>query len=121
MVVLGLAQKQIIGTMEAYKMTKYVCNAISIQMLMGLSKFRLDAIEISKDFFFKMTRDAISFMGHHDIAELLRLDYNRSDLYLKDGDVLYIAQYVGGRTSETTEIPIEDKPLKFYQIIVEEK
>ena len=101
-------------------MTKYVCNAFSIQMLINLSKFKLDGIEISKDFFTKMTRDAKSFMGHHDIADLFDLEYNRTDLFLKDGDVLYISAYVGGRTKPNENIDIADAPLKFYQIMVEE-
>ena len=103
-------------------MSKFVCNALSGQMLNDLSKFQLDGIEITEDFFRDMTQDAISFMGHQDIAEKFGLEYNRENLFLKGGDVLYIAQYVGGRTKEAdSQIDIKDKPLKFYQIYIEEK
>lgn len=103
-------------------MTKYVCNALSGQMLNELSKFQLDGIEITEDFFRDMTQDAVSFMGHQDIADMFNLHYKRENLFLKDGDVLYIAQYVGGRTKEEdSTLDIKDKPLKFYQIYVEEK
>lgn len=101
---------------------KYVCNAMSGQMLNDLSKFQLDGIEITEEFFRQMTTDAQSFMGHQDIAEMFGLEYNRENLFLKGGDVLYIAQYVGGRTKEEDNVlDISDKPLKFYQIYVEEK
>ena len=91
-------------------------------MLINLPKFRLDGIEISEEFFIKMTRDAESFMGHQDISEKFDLEYNRSDIFLEDGDILYLASYVGGRTKQPNEeIDITDKPIKFFQIIVEEK
>ena len=103
-------------------MTKYVCNALSIQMLTQLSRFHLDGVEITKDFFMKMTRDADSFMGHHDISDMLDLKYNRDDIFLKHGDILYIATHVSGRTKNPNEqIDIKDKPLKYYQIFVEVK
>ena len=91
-------------------------------MLNDLSKFTIDGIEISEEFFRKMTNDAQSFIGHRDLSELFGLEYNRENLYLKDGDVIYICQYVGGRTKEEeSNVDIKNKPLKFFQIYVEEK
>lgn len=103
-------------------MTKYVCNALSGQMLTRLSKFHLDGIEISEEFFYNMTRDAKSFMGHHDVADKFNLEYNRGNIYLKDGDVLYVAQNDAGRLKENETIKdINNVPLKYYQILVGEK
>lgn len=103
-------------------MVKYVCNAQSGQMLNYLTKFRLDGIAITEDFFREMTRDAVSYMGHKDLAEKFDLPYNRENLYLKDGDVLYVAQYESGRTKEEEKgLDNENRPLIFFQIYVEEK
>ena len=103
-------------------MTKYVCNALSGQMLSQLSKFNLDGVQITEQLFYDMTRDAESYMGHHDICEKFDLTYNRGNIYLKDGDILYVAQNSSGRTETPTgEVDIKDKPLIFFQIFVEGK
>ena len=94
-------------------MTKYVCTSFSLQMIRELSRFQLDGVEITEDFFFKMTRDAVSYMRHEDLAERFHLPYNRSDIFLKNGDVLYVAQY--DKEEDNGE---EIKPLKFYQVYV---
>lgn len=103
-------------------MTKYVCNALSGQMLSQLDKFTLDGVQINEKFFYQMTRDAESYMGHHDICEKFDLSYNRGNIYLKDGDILYVAQNSNGRTETPTgEVDITEKPLVFFQIFVREK
>ena len=101
-------------------MVKYVCNALSGKMLSQLSRFNLDGIEITEDFFRRMTQDAVSFIGHHDLAEKFDVEYNRENLYLKDGDVLYVAQYddEGRNKKEEKGVVKEEKPIQYFQIYV---
>ena len=42
----------------------------------------------------------INSMGHDDIAKMVGLTKNRISISLQDGDVVYIAQYIGPRLKE---------------------
>lgn len=82
---------------------KFIANAFSLQMLTttgGCMQWN----EISKEKFDLLTQDAISYVGHEDMAHMLNVEYNRETLKLREGDVLLVAQVTGGRlpTGATT-------------------
>ena len=77
---------------------KYVANGFSPKMLRRrpgghLVKFR----DISVDEFMKNRKDAVSIIGHHNLAENLGLPRNRFNVWLEGGDVVYVIQSSTGR------------------------
>lgn len=59
----------------------------------------------------------VSVIGHEDTAKVLEVAYNRVSISLQPGDVLYVAQLVGGRLPEgSTTLP---KGFKFEFFKVE--
>lgn len=63
-------------------------------------------VEITKERFDYYKQHAVSYVGHRDLAKLLDVDYNRESLKLRDGDILLVAQLMGGRLPEgATELP----------------
>lgn len=57
-----------------------------------------------------------SCIGHKDIANILGVEYNRQNVFLKKGDFAIIAQVVGGRLPEgCTHLP-KDVTIRYYQI-----
>lgn len=98
---------------------KYICNALSLQMVESKAG-AFQYCEISEEMFRTLSTGAESYVGHKDLAKILDVTYNRSNLELQGGDVLYVAQYKNGRLKEgTTKIP-EDMELQYYQVIVME-
>ena len=96
---------------------KYISNSFSLQMVEaknGLIGFK----ELSEDDFKFKTRNATSVVGHFDTAKLLNVKFNRKNISLKKGDVLFVAQVIGGRLPEgATTLPNGFK-FKFMQIEV---
>lgn len=94
---------------------KYIGNSFSMQMVEasnGLIGFK----ELNKDDFEFKTRNAVSVVGHQDTATVLGVKFNRKNISLKKGDILFIAQIVGGRLPEgATELPDGFK-FKFMQV-----
>lgn len=83
----------------------FLTNSFSLQML---TKFPSDfrCTEITKEKFDYYKQQAVSYIGHHDLAYLLSVDYNRESLKLREGDVLLVAQIMGGRLPEgATTLP----------------
>ena len=97
-------------------MTKYLCNSISAQMLLNMTRGRLSWVFIDESMFKFLIEDAVSVMGHQELADKLELPYNRKPIYLENGDVLYVAQVCNyrGMKSESEE------DIKYLQIFVEE-
>lgn len=75
-------------------MTTYIGNAFSLQML---DAFPCSVSITEVDSF---PKDAISVVGHADTANILGVAFNRVSVTLHKGDVLYVAQVVGGRLPE---------------------
>ena len=83
---------------------KYIANAFSLQMLQGDAI--VDVRTITADEFENVKAEAISAVGHSDTAAVLGVPCNRVNITLQQGDVLYVAQLVGGRLPEgTTTLP----------------
>ena len=83
----------------------FLTNSFSLQMLTSFpSDFR--CVEISKEKFDYYKEHAVSYIGHQDLAYLLSVDYNRESLKLREGDILLVAQLMGGRLPEgATNLP----------------
>lgn len=85
-------------------MTIYISNAFSLQMVrkehLGLLKFS-PCVPKYIDI-----QNAVSIVGHTDTARVLGVNANRQSIILNPGDVLYVAQVVGGRLPEgATKLP----------------
>lgn len=99
---------------------KYVTNAFSLQMLREPDCL-VNITEIDYDAFKALSYDAYSAIGHHDIAGVLGLEYNRESIKINEDDVVLVAQLFGGRLPENcTELP-DDVELKFFCIRVIKK
>ena len=83
----------------------FLANSFSLQMLTTFpSDYR--CMEINKEKFDYYKQHAVSYVGHRDLANLLHVDYNRESLKLREGDVLLVAQIIGGRLPEgATTLP----------------
>jgi len=110
----------------------YLSNAFSLQMLnegnpiiRKLSEKEIPELLLTLDddvneFFLRPK----SIVGHQDTANVLsdvlkvNVAYNREQVVLNIGDVLFVAQYTGGRLPEgATELPVGSTFI-FYQISI---
>lgn len=91
---------------------KYIINGFSAQMLRNPNAL-VRFTEISEEDFNKLSFDAHSVVGHKDIANRVKVPYNRESIKLNPGDICLLVQIQGGRLPEgTTEIP-KDVEIKF--------
>lgn len=97
-------------------MAKYIGNAFSLQMLANFPvKINIDEVSKAE----ALDSSNISVVGHQDTANVLDVPYNRISLTLNAGDVLYVAQVIGGRLPEgCTKLPEKFK-MKFLKITIE--
>lgn len=92
---------------------KYIGNAFSLQMvaLEDLPNVRMGAwsdprvADPDMDYCDRTpnppdAEGAVSIIGHADLAAMLGLPFNRQSVILQHGDVLYVAQVIGGRLPE---------------------
>lgn len=63
--------------------------------------------------------EAISVVGHADTAKVLKVAFNRVNLKLQAGDILYVAQLVGGRLPEGATTLPEGFSFKFLKVTVD--
>lgn len=64
----------------------------------------VSVVAVSKDE--ALAADNVSVVGHPDTARVLGVEFNRVSVKLAKGDVLYVAQVVGGRLPEgATTLP----------------
>jgi hypothetical protein len=80
----------------------YISNAFSLNMIPAelLSRVRMWPCAAPD------TTGAVSVVGHADTAAVLGVTYNRVTLRLAEGDVLFVAQYIGPRLPEgATALP----------------
>jgi hypothetical protein len=96
---------------------KYINNAFSPSMV-DLAKFSVSFEEITREQFEEEKKGAISVVGHQNTAEALNVKFNRTTLKLKNGDVLIIAQLLGGRLPEGTTPITEMMEFKFLKVVI---
>lgn len=91
-------------------MAQYIGNAFSLQML---DAFPCSVSITEVDSF---PKDATSVVGHADTANILGVAFNRVSVTLHKGDVLYVAQVVGGRLPEGCTTLPDGYKLKFLRV-----
>jgi hypothetical protein len=83
---------------------QYIGNAFSLQMLTLNEGHKLSIEPIS--FIPNESEVCVSVVGHPDTAAVLGVKFNRANVKLQKGDILYVAQLVGGRLPEgATSLP----------------
>ena len=94
---------------------KYLGNAFSLQML-SVFPSTIKVEECSKNE--ALSADNMSVIGHQDTANILGVKFNRISVRLERGDVLFVAQIMGGRLPEgCTKLPDGFK-LKFLKVTI---
>ena len=105
-------------------MAQYIANAFSLQMIGNLVKeggVNISFVEVS-DLCEIKEADAISAVGHPDTAAVIsdllgkEVPANRININLEKGDILYVAQIMGGRLPEGCKTLPENFSLKFYKV-----
>ena len=97
-------------------MTKYVGNAFSLQMVSNFPA-TVKVEECSKDE--ALAVDNLSVVGHQDTANVLGVAFNRVSVKITKGDVLFVAQVVGGRLPEGCATLPDGYSFKFRKVTVE--
>lgn len=93
-------------------MTKYLSNAFSLQMVSdneGTITYKV--VDQPSDL-----SGYKSVVGHADTANVLGVECNRANLKLQKGDVLLVAQLVGGRLPEGATTLPEEFSFKFFEV-----
>jgi len=90
---------------------EYIANSFSLQMLelQGTATIKIEPVD-------SFPASAVSFVGHADTAAVLGVPYNRGSLTLRPGDVLYVAQLVGGRLPEGATTLPEGFSFRFFRV-----
>lgn len=97
-------------------MAKFLGNAFSLQMVSNFpSTVKVD--ECSKDE--ALSPDNVSVVGHPDTANVLGVKFSQVSVKLNKGDVLYVAQIVGGRLPEGCTTLPEGYSFKFLKVTIE--
>lgn len=97
-------------------MTKYIGNAFSLQMITDFP-CNVKIEETSKDE--ALSQDNVSVVGHPDTAAVLGVQFNRVSVSLNKGDILYVAQVIGGRLPEGCTTLPEGFKMKFLKVTIE--
>lgn len=107
--------------MENKKM--YLGNAFALQMLDLTKVQRVTVTPVTADEVSKA--DFVSVIGHADTAAVVsnllgkEVPANRASIFISQGDVLYVAQLVGGRLPEgATSLP-EGFTLTFVRVTID--
>lgn len=99
---------------------KILSNAFSLQMLKTFP-VQVNIEEVSAN---DIPSDVTSAVGHVDTAAVLtdllgfNIPANRVNVSLESGDVLYVAQLIGGRLPEGTTTLPEGFVLKFLKVTI---
>ena len=93
----------------------YLGNAFSLQML---NEFPADVKISSVTEEEVHNADSISVVGHLDTAVVLQVPYNRVSVKLHKGDILYVAQLMGGRLPEGCTTLPDGYSFKFLKVEV---
>lgn len=101
---------------------KYLGNAFSLQMIELGHESKISVRPCAPS---EVTADAVSCIGHVDTAAVVssilgwEVPANRISVKLATGDVLYVAQLIGGRLPEgSTSLP-EGFSLQFVKVELE--
>ena len=94
-------------------MTKFIGNAFSLQMIKDFPA-TVKVTECTKEE--ALSPDNVSVVGHQDTANVLGVAFNRVSVKLAKGDVLFVAQVVGGRLPEGCTTLPDGYSFKFLKV-----
>lgn len=92
--------------------TIHLANAFSLQMLEDLN-CKINIKEVKA-----LPSGLTSAIGHQDTANVLGVEMNRVSISLKKGDILYVAQLVGGRLPEGSTTLPDGFTFKFVKVTI---
>ena len=93
----------------------YFCNAFSLQMIVCQGAYNVKVTPIDKSEL-PEKENLVSAIGHPDTARVLGMEPNRCNVSLKNGDVIYVAQLVGGRLPEGCTTLPEGFTFRFFKV-----
>lgn len=93
---------------------KYICNALSLQMVEEDANIRKK--EITKEEFDAYKDITPSAVGHADTAAVLGVECNRCNVKLNIGDFIMVAQLQGGRLPEGAKTLPLGFSFKYYHV-----
>ena len=104
----------------------YISNAFSIQMIANIIMKGGVSVIFEEIFDLEEIKEAetISAVGHPDTAAVIsdllgkEVPANRISISLEKGDVLYVAQLLGGRLPEGCKSLPEGFQMKFYKVTI---
>ena len=104
----------------------YITNAFSIQMIANIIMKGGVSVIFEEIFDLEEIKEAetISAVGHPDTAAVIsdllgkEVPANRISISLEKGDVLYVAQLLGGRLPEGCKSLPEGFQMKFYKVTI---
>lgn len=105
-------------------MKKIISNAFSLQMLTLEEITNVSIVPVEPNDI--PWTDCVSAIGHADTAAVvsdiagITVPCNRISVHLDPGDILYVAQVVGGRLPEGSTTLPEGFKLKFYKATITE-
>lgn len=100
----------------------YLSNAFSLQMIE--TPATVTVTEISDATFFNEIVPTVnagqikSAIGHQDTANVLGVPCDRCNINLKESDILYVAQIIGGRLPEGCTTLPEGFRFKFLKVVL---
>ena len=104
----------------------YISNAFSIQMIANIIMKGGVSVIFEEIFDLEEIKEAetMSAVGHPDTAAVIsdllgkEVPANRISISLEKGDVLYVAQLLGGRLPEGCKSLPEGFQIKFYKVTI---
>lgn len=94
---------------------KYLSNAFSLQMVQ-VDNYNLSVTSITEQELAEIKPSLTSIIGHQDLANILGVETNRVSVTLKQGDILYVAQLIGGRLPEGATTLPDGFKLKYLKV-----
>lgn len=68
---------------------KFITSGQSFNMIVDPS-ITWDIDELTQEEFEFMSYDAVSYVGHEDVAKLLNVEYNKAPITVRPGDMLFV-------------------------------
>ena len=99
---------------------KYIANAFSLQMLPAMDMIA-SIVQVNPD---EVPADVVSAIGHADTAAVVsniigrEIPMNRVSVSLEPGDILYVAQLMGGRLPEGATALPDGFSIRFIEVKV---
>lgn len=96
-------------------MKNYIANAFSLQMLSELpASIKVEKCTEEE----ALSKENTSVVGHPDTARVMGVPFNRVSVKVNKGDVVYVAQVIGGRLPEGCTTLPEGFSMVFLKVTI---